>query len=90
MLQLVLCGQLFPVHGQAGLEQASWLVPARWAYAMGAATTGITSLSDEPDPLWTQHTETYISDLVALLVLGTAFVIAAFQVLRGREPHRPR
>ena len=38
MLQLVLCGGLFPMHDRQLLAELSWLVPARWAFAMGAAT----------------------------------------------------
>ena len=41
MAQLVLCGGLFSVHGRAGLEQLSWIVPARWAFAMAAATINL-------------------------------------------------
>ena len=89
MLQLVLCGQLFPLHGHAGLEQASWLVPARWAYAMGAATTDVASEGGDQDPLWSHRTGTYLFDLLVLLALGVAFVAATSAVLRRGEPRRP-
>jgi len=37
MLQLVLCGGVFSVTGP-GVNQASWLVPSRWGFAMGAGS----------------------------------------------------
>ncbi len=37
MLQLVLCGGVFSVTGP-GVNQASWLVPSRWGYAVGASS----------------------------------------------------
>ena len=33
MAQLVLCGGMVPVTGRLGLDQLSWLMPARWGYA---------------------------------------------------------
>jgi len=37
MLQLVLCGGVFSVTAP-GVNQASWLVPSRWGFAMGAGS----------------------------------------------------
>jgi hypothetical protein len=33
MAQLVFSGGILPVHGKPGLEQISWIAPARWGYA---------------------------------------------------------
>ncbi|MEZ0362290.1 ATP-binding cassette domain-containing protein [Mycobacterium sp. pUA109] len=38
MSQLVLCGGMIPVTGRLGLNQMSWVTPARWGYAAGAST----------------------------------------------------
>lgn len=38
MSQLVLCGGMIPVTGRLGLDQLSWVTPARWGYAAGAST----------------------------------------------------
>ena len=47
MVQLVLSGSLFPVHGRPLLEQVAWLSPSRWAYAGTAGTMGMGRLDNE-------------------------------------------
>jgi ABC transport system ATP-binding/permease protein len=97
MLQLVLCGGLFPVHDRQLLAELSWLVPARWAFAMGAATgqyppPGTPPPSARPpvhsDPLWEHTAGTWLIDLVALTALTALFVLGAAIALRRLEPHR--
>jgi hypothetical protein len=44
MVQLVFSGGLVPLGGRPGLEQASYVVPARWGFAMAAATVDLHSL----------------------------------------------
>lgn len=44
MAQLVLCGGMIPVTGRAGLHELSWVAPARWGYAAGAATVDLRAL----------------------------------------------
>ncbi|OLT14819.1 hypothetical protein BJF78_17420 [Pseudonocardia sp. CNS-139] len=64
MVQLVVSGGLFPVHDRPVLEQLAWLVPSRWAYAMGAATTdlNVNPISPgEPDPLWEHAADPWFS-----------------------------
>lgn len=53
MTQLVLCGGLVPVGGKPGLEQVSWLAPARWGFAALAAGADLNVISktEDPDPL---------------------------------------
>ena len=41
MLQLVFSGGLVPLAGRPGLEQVSYAVPARWGFAMTAATVDL-------------------------------------------------
>jgi ABC-type multidrug transport system ATPase subunit len=97
MLQLVLCGGLFPVHDRQLLAELSWLVPARWAYAMGAATGQYPPPGAPPppapppvqsDPLWEHSAGTWLMDLVALTALTALFVLATAVALRRLEPHR--
>jgi hypothetical protein len=97
MLQLVLCGGLFPVHDRQLLAELSWLVPARWAFAMGAATGQYpppgtpappTPPPVEPDPLWEHTAGTWLVDLSALTALTVLFVLATAVALRRLEPHR--
>ena len=56
MAQLVLCGGMIPVTSRPGLSQLSWLAPARWGFAAGAATTDLRAVPGTPaDALW-RHT----------------------------------
>src|SRR3712207_8257659 len=53
MAQLIFCGGLFALAGRTVLEQASWLLPARFGYAAGAATIGMQpSTAPDADPLF--------------------------------------
>ncbi|WP_170121215.1 FHA domain-containing protein [Geodermatophilus tzadiensis] len=76
MGQLVLCGGLFPLADRAGLEQVSWLLPARAGYAAMAATAELQPLSGpQPDPLFTPTAERWALDL-GLLALQAAVFLA--------------
>jgi ABC-type multidrug transport system ATPase subunit len=44
MVQLVFSGGLVPLAGRPGLEQVSFVVPARWGFAMAASTVDLHSL----------------------------------------------
>ena len=44
MAQLVLCGGMVPVTGRLGLDQWSWLMPARWGYAAASSTVDVRHL----------------------------------------------
>ncbi|WP_265445053.1 FHA domain-containing protein [Flexivirga meconopsidis] len=74
MAQLALCGGLFPVNGRLGLEQFSWLTPARWGYAASAATTDVRSiLVSQDDPLWKHSAGVWTLSIVMLLVLAAIY-----------------
>ncbi|HEY6425486.1 MAG TPA: FHA domain-containing protein [Pseudonocardiaceae bacterium] len=89
MLQLILCGGLFAVHGRAGLEQLSWLVPARWAYAMGAATLDLTRLPPRSnDSLWNHTAHAWALDTLSLGTIGLTLVLVTALLLRRLDPHR--
>jgi hypothetical protein len=78
MLQLVLCGGLLPVAGRAGLEQVSWLVPGRFAFAATASSVGLERRpphGGEHDALFTSSAGHWALDVAALLALSV--VIAA-------------
>ncbi len=47
MVQLVLSGSLFAVHGRPLLEQVAWLSPSRWGYAAAAGAMGMTRIPTE-------------------------------------------
>lgn len=74
MAQLALCGGLFPVGGRVGLEQFSWLTPARWGYAASAATTDVRNiLASQTDPLWKHSSGVFVLEIVMLLVLAAGY-----------------
>lgn len=89
MLQLILCGGLFPVQDRAGIEQLSWLVPARWAYAMGAATVDLTRLPPPPvDRLWNHTVDAWTLDTLSLGAIGLTLVLVTAALLHREGPHR--
>ncbi|HEV7451377.1 MAG TPA: FHA domain-containing protein [Pseudonocardiaceae bacterium] len=89
MLQLILCGGLFPVQGRAGLEQLSWLVPARWAYAMGAATVDLNRLpTSTADSSWNHTVDAWTLDTSSLGAVGLTLVLVTAVLLRRLDPNR--
>ena len=77
MAQLVLCGGLIPVAGQAVLEQLSWVTPSRWGYAGAAATVDALSVPRVAyDELW-EHTASAWWTAVGVLGGLTVAVLAA-------------
>jgi ABC-type multidrug transport system permease subunit len=45
MAQLVFSGGIVPVHGKPGLEQISYIAPARWGYAALASAADVNTLN---------------------------------------------
>lgn len=85
MAQLVLCGGLIEVTGQAVVSQLSWLVPARWGYAAAASTVDVTKLvpNAPDDALWSHNPAAWLGALIALGVLGTGYAWLARRRLRS-------
>lgn len=83
MAQLVFCGGLFGVVGRPGLEQLAWLLPARFGYAAGAATSGMQPPgTPDPDPLFEPTAEQWLLDLGGLGLQAAAFTALAAVLLR--------
>ncbi len=77
MAQLVLCGGMVPVTGRLGLDQLSWLMPARWGYAAAASTVDVRHLVPATllpqDQFW-QHTRHFwLLDMGMLAGLAVFF-----------------
>jgi ABC transport system ATP-binding/permease protein len=75
ILQLVLAGGMIPVTGRAGLNQLSWVTPARWGYAAGASSIDFPNLVKVKqiptnDPLWQHSKHIYLFDMAMLAVLS--------------------
>ncbi len=81
MAQLVLCGGMVPVTGRIGLDQLSWLMPARWGYAAASSTVDVRHLVPPTllpqDQFW-QHTRHFwlldMGMLAGLTVFFACFV----------------
>jgi ABC transport system ATP-binding/permease protein len=92
MLQFILSSALLQIGDRVGLGQLSWLIPARWGFAMGAATTAIPSGQAPPytvsDPLWDHTATAWFIDGGALLTLTVGFVVVTALLLRRLDPKR--
>ncbi|WP_197504155.1 ATP-binding cassette domain-containing protein, partial [Mycobacterium sp. E1214] len=76
MAQLVLCGGMVPVTGRLGLNQLSWVMPARWGYAAAASTVDLRHLV--PDNLLSQDRFWQHTPKVWLLDLGMLAALSLF------------
>ncbi|MEU5992928.1 FHA domain-containing protein [Spirillospora sp. NPDC047418] len=79
VLQLPLCGGLFPLTGRPLLAGTSVLLPARWGFAALAATVGLGEGEAAPDLLWRHGPGTWTLCLLALAAQGS---VAASLTLR--------
>ncbi|WP_345425302.1 ATP-binding cassette domain-containing protein, partial [Actinomycetospora chlora] len=96
MLQFILSSALLQIGGSPVLAQLSWLVPARWGFALGASTIGVRTGPGVPppyteaDPLWDHTAGAWLLDLGALTAVTVGFVVLAGLLLRRLDPrHRP-
>ncbi|MBC8091634.1 MAG: ABC transporter permease, partial [Pseudonocardia sp.] len=91
MLQLVVSGGLFPVHGRAVLEQLAWLVPSRWGFAMGASTLDLNlTTRGGPDALWEHTAGRWLLAAFMLTLIAAVLVTATALLLRRLDPIRAR
>jgi len=95
MAQLVLSGGLVVLVGKPGLQQISWLAPARWGYAAVGSSidlnrvlmAGNPNVKSQPkDPLWNHTAATYLFDLGCCLLIGVGCVALCAILLRRRDP----
>ncbi|MEW2167438.1 FHA domain-containing protein [Streptomyces sp. NPDC007084] len=92
IVQVVFTGCLFILNGTPGVNQFSYLMPARWAVAASGTTLDFNNIfpnQDDPtntDPLWDHTAGAWTMDMIALIALGVAcgFLVARF--LRRHEP----
>ncbi|CAI7975542.1 ABC transport system ATP-binding/permease protein [Frankia sp. Hr75.2] len=95
MAQLVFSGGLVPAEGTGGLEQASWIAPARWGFAALASVIDLNKISgfgtpinpDFPaDPLYDFTSTQFLIDLGGALAVGTICVIVTSLLVRRMDP----
>ena len=85
MLAMVFSGGLIPVTGRVGLDQVSWLLPARWGFAATASTVDlhtVAPLTPKNETLWTHASNWWLLDMTMLAILG--LVMAGFVRWRVR------
>ena len=88
MTQLVLCGGLFELHGEAALDAVSWLSPSRWGLAAGASTVDLLNIVPFKEPLWVHSVGAWWRSALLLLVQAAVLAAAARLALRRLEPGR--
>ncbi|MFD7935149.1 FHA domain-containing protein [Streptomyces sp. NPDC048253] len=89
IVQVVFCGALLPLDGVPGLEQLSWLVPARWALGAMAGTIGLARIVPgdiTADPLFEHSAGVWLLDVGMLVVLSAVCWYLVSRLLRRHEP----
>ncbi|WP_406350227.1 FHA domain-containing protein [Streptomyces sp. NBC_00658] len=89
IVQVVFCGALLKLHGVPGLEQFSWLVPARWAFGAMAGTVELAKIVPDDttaDPLFRHETGVWLLNMGMMVVLSVVFAYAVIRLLRRHEP----
>ena len=79
MAQLVLSGGLLPVAARTGLEQLSWITPARWGHAAASSTVDLRVLEPAPGPQdahWAHTPGAWMFDMAMLA--GLCLVYGSF------------
>lgn len=90
MAQLVLCGGLFAIQGRAGIEQVTWLLPARFGYAAAAASVGLQQPpAPEVDRLYNPTSEQWLIDVGFLAMQALAFLALAYWALHRSVTRNP-
>ncbi|WP_328316760.1 ABC transporter ATP-binding protein/permease [Streptomyces sp. NBC_00388] len=90
--QVVFTGCLFTLNGAAGINQFSFLMPARWAVAAAGATASLNILlpnkknPTSTDPLWDHTLGTWVMDMGILLAIGVVCGVFVARLLRRHEP----
>jgi len=87
MAQLVLSGGLFELHGSAGLDQISWLAPARWGLAANAATVDLVhKVIGFTDPQWTHTASSWWRSIAYLVIEAIVLGLLARLALKRHDP----
>ncbi len=78
MSQLVFSGGMIPVTGRLGLDQMSWVTPARWGFATSASTIDLRTLCPVPqvpkDSHWKHTAGAWTFDMAMLVVLSIFYL----------------
>ncbi|MFD9124404.1 FHA domain-containing protein [Kitasatospora sp. NPDC059571] len=89
IVQVVFCGALLRLDQTLVLNQLSWLVPSRWAFAAMASTLDLHALVPEAstsDALFAHKPSVWLLDMGMMLVLCLVFGFIVSRLLRRHEP----
>jgi ABC-type multidrug transport system ATPase subunit len=81
MSQLVFSGGTITITDRLGLDQISWITPARWGYALSASTVDVGTLFPPPifpkDSYWEHTPSAWLFDaaMLALVSVGYAGIV---------------
>jgi hypothetical protein len=92
MAQVILSGGLLALS--VGLNQISWLTPARWGFAATASTVNLNVISAPgiitQSPLWDHKPTTWLMDMGLQIVLAVVFSLIAWWRLLRLGPRSTR
>jgi ABC-type transport system involved in multi-copper enzyme maturation permease subunit len=92
MAQVILSGGLLALS--VGLNQLSWLTPARWGFAATASTVNLNVISAPGiitvSPLWDHKPSTWLMDMGLQVLLAVLFSLVAWWRLVRLSPGRTR
>ncbi|MFJ9952532.1 FHA domain-containing protein [Kitasatospora sp. NPDC091207] len=95
IVQVVFTGCLFQIFGKPGLEQAAWLMPARWGTGIVATTLDLSHLmgpwnkdfqNPDYDPLWDSTVTQWVINAGALIAMSVVIGIIVTRLQRRHEP----
>nr|WP_322974563.1 FHA domain-containing protein [Actinacidiphila epipremni] len=92
IVQIVFTGILFQLYGKPGVEQLSWLMPARWAVAGTGVTANLNVLlpwdptHKTSDALWKHTAGAWTLDIAVLLLMAVLCGVVVARLLRRHEP----
>jgi ABC transport system ATP-binding/permease protein len=94
MFQVILSGGVLPFNGMNGLSQLSWIAPARWGFAAGAATVNLNGIGLLPgtdaDPLWRTSSGDWLRDVGITAGWALIYLVITLVQLRRLGPRRRR
>jgi ABC-type transport system involved in multi-copper enzyme maturation permease subunit len=91
VVEVILTGGVFAIAGKAGLEQVAWLSPSRWGFALTASTSNLNKIFPPAPPidhLWDHTPRQWLTNMIALALLGLIFAALAWWRLVRQGPAR--
>lgn len=86
LTQVVMSGGARQLVGLPGLDQLSYLFPARWTFAASASTIDLGTIGTAlvPEPLWRHTASTWSLDIAAATALGVGAIVISWWLLQRR------